>query len=110
MGWTVFSKPPAQGWKAYLDGAYEGSSSRVLRSAIVGGVYYAAVEVTRADKPREVTAVVTLIEGSGYKTMDETMGPYAWGCPAEILALLTPTTNEYALKWRISQATLIPAA
>lgn len=98
MGWTVFSKAPAEGWKAYLDAAYGGS--RVLRSAIVEGVYYAAVKVSQADAPREVAAVVTIIEGSGYKTMDETMGPYYWGCPADILALLTPTSAPAALKWR----------
>jgi len=36
----------------------------------------------------------------GYKDMEEPMGPYYYNCPERILKLLTPTTNEYALKWR----------
>jgi len=32
--------------------------------------------------------------------MTETMGPYQYDCPERILKLLTPTDNEYALKWR----------
>lgn len=36
----------------------------------------------------------------GYKDMDETMVPGECDCPKSIIALLTPTDNEYALLWR----------
>jgi hypothetical protein len=38
-----------------------------------------------------------------YKILHESEGPYASQCPKSILKLLSPTTNEYALKWRNSQ-------
>ncbi|MCL6560684.1 MAG: hypothetical protein K6U74_18200, partial [Firmicutes bacterium] len=56
---------------------------------------------------REVIAYVCLlhytpsyINNFGYKDMEESMGPYQYDCPERILRLLTPTENEYALKWR----------
>ena len=83
---------------------------RVLRSALAGvPIYYAAVEITRPDRPRESCAVVCLVkynprdrEGSGFghTDMDETMGPYERTCPAAIFDLLTPTENAHALEWR----------
>lgn len=86
-------------------------SSRVLKSVMVGSVYYAAVEVTTISTgAREVTAVVCITCGRkpgdpngynfGYKFMDETMGPLAFDCPGSILKLLTPTENEEAQTWR----------
>ena len=36
----------------------------------------------------------------GYKDMEESEGPYYYNCPERILKLLTPTSNEYALRWR----------
>jgi len=36
----------------------------------------------------------------GYKDMEESEGPCYYNCPERILKLLTPTTNEFALKWR----------
>lgn len=100
MGWTVLSKAPAEGWKAFLDANYTSATTRVLESAVVDSVYYAAAQITKPGAKREVTAIVTRIEGSGWKTMDESMGPYAWDCPASILAMLSPTTNELAKRWR----------
>lgn len=80
------------------------SSGKVLKSAMVGSTYYAAVQ----NKKGEVWAAVFLTCGRtrhdgtswGYKDMDETMGPREDKCPASVLALLTPTDNENANKWR----------
>lgn len=94
MGWSVMSKAPAEGWKAFLDANYASAETKVLQSAIVKGVYYAAVKCASG----AVVAIVTLIEGAGWKTMDESMGPYYYGCPASVLSLLTPTKCESALK------------
>lgn len=81
--------------------------TRVLKSAMVGSTYYAAVETVVGEK-RNVVAAVFLTCGKtrwdntewGYKDMDETMGPYKYDCPKGILDLLTPTDWEEANKWR----------
>ncbi len=115
MGWLYmqsldgFASP-----KAYLDAQFSyqrnGSAARVLRSALAGGrVYYAAVELVKPSEPREVIALVCLVDYNprdsegyifGYKDMDEGMGPVESDCPEAILDLLTPTTRPYAIAWR----------
>jgi hypothetical protein len=35
-----------------------------------------------------------------YKSMSESLGPYAYSCPEHILNRLSPTNAEWALKWR----------
>lgn len=66
---------------------------------------YAAVEIlNKTTQQKEVIAFVSLFRFSRYdymvKDMDESMGPCECSCPARILNLLTPTTSEYANKWR----------
>ena len=115
MGWLFMQTLGGfSGPTAYLDHQFTSDEperrSRVLRSALVSmRTYYAAVEVLRLDKPREVFAVVCLVKYNprdregyifGYKDMDETMGPYESECPVAVLDLLTPTDNQYALEWR----------
>lgn len=84
----------------------------VLKSAMVGSTYYAAVKKTKyatESEPEEVNvfAVIVLTNvksdkycNFGYKDMSESMGPYKYDCPKGILDLLDPTDNEYALEWR----------
>ena len=78
------------------------SDCRIIKCAMVGSVYYAAYEMTK--RPNEVHALVCLTEMHDgwfyYKDMEEEMGPYECKCPKAILDLLTPTSNEYARKWR----------
>lgn len=107
MGWTAypanfFKKNGSVDRKAECD-SYSGLTDRynVLKSAMVGKVYYAAVKdgVTES-----VFAVVFLTQVDNgeffYKDMDETMQPCYYKCPKGILKLLTPTDNEYANTWR----------
>lgn len=42
----------------------------------------------------------------GYKSMDETMGPFYYSCPAHILALATPGPDAGA-KWRAKLAATV---
>ncbi|MEM0099145.1 MAG: hypothetical protein QXS99_05165 [Thermoplasmata archaeon] len=53
---------------------------------------------------KTITCIVVLFkrtkEGLKGKIIDENMGPYNYKCPKEILDLLTPTTNPYALEFR----------
>lgn len=84
------------------------STHKVLKSSMVGSVYYAAVTTEKPGQPTVVWAAVFLTCGRvkhdgciwGYKDMDETMHPYYYDCPAGILALLTPTDNDSANEWR----------
>lgn len=121
MGWLTMTaagmgehKRP----KAYLDAQFSFSPDaakdrptglRVLRSSMVGQVYYAAVQSYEAAGPKSVFAVVCLTRWNpkardghifGYKDMDESCGPYEAQCPARILDLLTEPANDYAREWR----------
>lgn len=117
MGWTFynakhFKRDGVVDRKAELDNLYTSYNAEkqikhtVLKSAMVGTTYYAAVEVL-SQKTRDVYAVVVLTSSDkahgynfGYKDIDETMGPCECKCPSSILNLLTVTNNQYANEWR----------
>lgn len=122
MGWLTMSRHSMGGHataKGYLDDQFtyerdhpEGGTRglKVLASSCPANrVYYAAAQVTRDGIGGEVFAIVCLVlwnprsasgENFGNKDMTENMGPCEAACPAAILDLLTPTTNEHALDWR----------
>lgn len=108
MGWSFSYGSPNPNMKTEMDRLHNwaegGTVRRVLRSAMVGSTYYAAVEVSKPDTPTRVFASVCLTKKArnewGYKGMDEGMGPNEARCPATILNLLSPTEHEYALAWR----------
>ena len=130
MGWTSYHvEPTYKNGKPFIDrktecdglfcsdavsyktnkvvGKYE-----VLKSAMVGKTYYAAVKKTifaTETEPESIkvfaAVVLTAVDNKDYynftyKGMDETMGPCECNCPKGILDLLTPTDNEYANDWR----------
>lgn len=84
----------------------------VLKSAMVGSTYYAAVKKTifkTGAKPEKesVFGVVMLTSVNNkdylnfsYKDMDESAGPGYYDCPKGILDVLTPTEYEWAKEWR----------
>jgi hypothetical protein len=93
----------------------EGRYGRFLKTKIVSTgesdwprVMYVAWELGEAhgDEAGDVIGMVVLHHwGGGYfnfthKEVTETMGPCEDECPASILDLLSPTTNEFALEWR----------
>ena len=117
MGWTWTCVPTQYkngrvfiDRKAECDSIYtwsgENTKMEVIKSAMVGAIYYAAVKVTR-DKHNQIFGAVCITSTNlkeyynfGYKDMDETCGPYHCDCPKGILDLLTPTDSEYANEWR----------
>ena len=109
---------------AYFMEGLNRSNYEVLKSAMVGSVYYAAVKAlkrysdknengkrTIVDVPideQQVFAVVFLTSinskdyfNFSYKDMDETVDPCYYDCPKGILDLLTPTDSKWANNWRI---------
>ena len=128
MGWTSYhAYPTYKNGKRYIDRKAEcdklftndnhDSTERkidyeVLKSAMVGRTYYAAVKSTFCATKTELersevfaAVVVTSIDrryyyNFMYNAMDETMGPCECKCPKSILDLLTPTENECAKDWR----------
>ena len=103
MGWDwtkamYFYKNGDVNRKAEVD-SYLGTD-RVLKSTMVGTVYYGACKVNE----NKVVGVVALTKASrweiGFKLMDESMNPFCYDCPDSILDLLTPTDYEESLKWR----------
>ena len=96
---------------------------KILRSRLIGSVYYAAITTLRkyvgedADgrsiyesiPENEQTiwgcVMLTSVDNNNYynfnyKDMSEDMGPCCYDCPESILNLLSPTNNEYANEWR----------
>lgn len=80
----------------------------VLKSAVKGSTYYAAVRKTEKDtKKVSVTAIVILTHTAmrdycnfGWKDIEECCGPCEDDCPKSILELLTETESKYANEWR----------
>lgn len=113
MGWTYTHKDEGESVKEFFSKEFgyanEKRKTRVLDCAVVclREAYLAFEDMNLVDGTREVFAIVCALDyrpldhwNFGYKDMDETMGPYYYNCPERILNLLTPTDNEYALKWR----------
>ena len=116
MGWTTYRAMTDFNGKvdrvAECNSAIEFTerniTQRVLKATMRGKIYYAAVERIE-NGAREVFAAVFITcgkpyknayENFGYKGMTEYSGPFYYDCPKNILNLLTPTDNEYALAWR----------
>lgn len=131
MGWTSYHAGYYKNGKIdrkaecdayFLEGLNRGHFD-VLKSAMVGSTYYAAVKplkksggkdengnyiyVDRPESEQFVFAVVFLTSTDSkdyfnfsYKDMSEDMGPFQCDCPKSILDLLSPTDNENANEWR----------
>jgi hypothetical protein len=80
----------------------EFSGNEVVGMAIKLGEAYVAWKGVDG----KVRAAVVLIDYRterdriGLKILDEDMGPYYYRCPEKILALLSPTEDQTALRWR----------
>lgn len=130
MGWTsyhaTYYKPngsidrKAECDAYFLEGLNAGHF-RVLKSVMVGSVYYAAVQYLKRCTGKDgngeyiyedvqgepVWAAVFLTQvdmkdyfNFSYKDMDESAGPCQYDCPLSILKLLSPTDSEWANEWR----------
>lgn len=109
---------------AYFEEGLNRGHFKVLKSTMVGSVYYGAIKrlvkyagnnekgeriyVPRSENEKSIFAAVFLTSTDAkdyynfsYKEMDETSGPYSYECPKSILDLLSPTDNDYAKVWRI---------
>lgn len=117
MGWTSYMashyyRNGKVNVKAEMDDAYtwENTDGKcvVLKSKMVGSIYYAAVKHTK--KITNETSVVCAVcvtstscsDGMnfGYKGMSDSCHPFYYDCPKSILELLTPTDSESANEWR----------
>ena len=125
MGWTSYHATHYKNGKVdrkaecdayFTEGLNEGFY-RLEKSTMIGSVYYAAVTGLKrynGEKQEDVpeneqhtfgVVFLTSVDSKNYynfsyKDMDETCGPFCYDCPESILKLLSPTTSEFALKWR----------
>lgn len=81
-----------------------GNGYEVVKDAVVGTTYYAAVKSPR-DGSIGAVIILTKIDRNGYcnfgmKFMDEEMAPFARNCPRSVLDVLSPTDNKYSIEWR----------
>lgn len=131
MGWTsyhaTYYKNGTVDRKAECDAYFmEGLNAgyyRIVKSALVGSVYYAAIEnlkrygekqpdgsrpiedVPEAERSTWAAVILTSVDtrdyfNFAYKIVSEDMGPAECSCPASILSLLSPTDHEWAIEWR----------
>jgi hypothetical protein len=102
MGWTGipdFKGDPKDEVLNELKG--QDLETMILESANRGKEYYAALKIKSKN---EIIGVVILTEFKHgellIKVMDESMGPYYFNCPKNVLQVLTPTKHESAKEWR----------
>lgn len=111
MGWDGSYKPSNVSLKqliiSKINGSGEKYSHRVVKICVRPfTAAYAAVERTcLATGDKEIYGLVVAIrhEKGGYvatKEMDESMHPYFYECPADILDILSPTNDQSAQSWR----------
>ena len=80
-------------------------SSYLCRPKMVGSTLYGAIEFYSKETGLIRYGVVVLTRQRSHCYLDinvikEDEGPKMYKCPKNILDILTPTTNEYALEWR----------
>ena len=82
----------------------DGSTFATLRRCLRGNVVYALHESTYVDGRVIRFIGVYLLQrghgGWGWKSMDETMGPYYYDCPASYIKDCTAPVNQTAADWR----------
>ena len=131
MGWTSYHATHYKNGKidrkaecdAYWVEGLNADHFEIVKSAMVGSVYYAAIKCLKkymgnddngnsmyVDIPedqRETFGVVFLTATDAkdyfnfaYKDISEDMGPFESKCPIGIINALSPTTNKNALAWR----------
>lgn len=113
MGWTSyradFYKNGTVDRKKEMDKRWSQEESEkypkltVLKSSIIGSVYYAAVEVKRNGVVEQVIPVIALTTVNSrdyYNFAYKDIGLYYYDCPKGILDLLTETDDKHELEWR----------
>ena len=108
MGWTETHKPVGVSVDTFFDDFWKGTGIKWLSKGYLVNMseYYRPA----INKDGEAFAVVMLIRFSrdsyfnfGYKDMDDTMGPFCYQAPKEMLDLLDKypePKSEEARKWR----------
>lgn len=90
--------------KAECDSYWQRGPYKLIKSTMKSSTYYAAVQRTDTGVVFAAVFLTSTKRSPGYnfsyKPMTEGEGPSARECPAHILDLLTPTTNNYAVEWR----------
>lgn len=101
MGWTGIPKhfDSASEKKHYLDGLFE-DGIKVILSRMVSNEYYAAIQLTDGTVTAYVVKTASRSAEFLYKGVSEDCGPVWTKCPQMILEILSPTENQWALKWR----------
>ena len=104
MGWLSFNVESTKNRKQIMDDQFNSEHLEVVKSAMVGTVYYAAVKSLKQGKIFGLVCLTSVQNKEwynfGYKDMDESMGPAYYDCPKSILDLLSPTEYEWAKEWR----------
>lgn len=79
----------------------EGSMLRNVAYKVVNSALY-TVEERKDNGARYIGVYVLSRQGGewGYKSMDESMGPYYFDCPLKFLDMVPEPESQYAKEWR----------
>jgi hypothetical protein len=81
-----------------------GLDGKVLDHAVVSSVLYAAIQKPDGEVFAAIVPFELVKRGSAWELLyemdSETVGPCDVKCPVRILNMLSPTCEEYAIKWR----------
>ena len=103
MGWDYHSELAPYDRRAICRRRI-GNGYEVVKDAVVGTTYYAAVKSPHDGKVGAVIILTKIDRNSycnfGMKWLGEEDGPFKCECPKSVLDALSPTDNEYALEWR----------
>lgn len=115
MGWTYTTRPKGLKTRDWLIQQRVLDANRIKAFRMKKNVAYVAYEVGKNDKSAVLAVVVKISRSKnkcGWKSMDETMGPYIYDCPAQILDSLDPieevarklglgaSVQDRMVKWR----------
>lgn len=104
MGWTFYnewnSPTTYESEKAEVERIYSnGGKNEILQCTKVGSVWYLAVKAPTGLVWGGV-CLTKRSKGWGHKDLDESSGPYHCQAPVSLINKLSPTTDEWAMKWR----------
>lgn len=87
-------------WKEFIFSEINTEDHKILQCSIKGSVAYLACRIKTGEVYGLVLLLTTDNGDKGYKPVEESMGPFECQAPKSLIAKLSPTDSEYALKWR----------
>lgn len=88
-------------WKEFIFSEIETKAIKIEQCSIQGRVAYLACRCLITNEVFGLVLLLTTSNGDkGYKPLEENCGPLYYDAPKSLIQRLSPTSNEWATKWR----------